>query len=215
MPVEPETGTRDKPKESSDLELLQGIARGHEESFRTLFGRWAPRLGRFLLQVTGSRETAEDLLQEAFLRILKAAPRFQPGGSVGSWMHRICANLAYSHWRRRRASPFPGRVDPSILAEVPASSLDSPERLRTRQAFRQDVRAAVQQLPENHRMVFLLKLDQNLTYEEIAAVLGCPAGTAKSRFHHAVRKLRHTLRDWSENHGAQPRRHRRSQEESR
>jgi RNA polymerase sigma-70 factor (ECF subfamily) len=180
--------------ERSDLELVQGIANGREESFRLLFRRWSPRLGRFLLQATGSRDIAEDLLQDAFLRILRAAPGFEPRGSVGAWMYRICANLAYSYWRRRKASPFSELRDPDAPPE-PAASIDI-ARDRERQAFERDARAALRRIPENHRLVFLLKVDQGLTYEDVAAILGCPVGTAKSRFHHAVRKLREELAAW-------------------
>lgn len=180
--------------EVSDLALIQGIAEGCEESFRLLVRRWSPRLGRFLLQATGSRDVAEDLLQDAFLRILRAAPSFEPRGSVAAWMYRICANLAYSHWRRRKASPFAELPDPDAPPE-PAAPIDI-ARDRERLAFERDARDALHRIPENYRLVFLLKVDQGLTYEDVAAILGCPVGTAKSRFHHAVRKLREELAAW-------------------
>lgn len=183
---------------SSDLELLRGTAAGCEESFRLLFRRWAPKLGRFLAHTTGSRETGEDLLQEAFLRILQAAPRFEPRGKVSSWMYRICANLAYSHWRRRRAAPVFEPWEWQTTAQPPAPIAEGPERTRMRRAIAHDAREALLEIPENQRMVFLLKVDQGLTYEQVAVVLQCPVGTAKSRFHHAVRKLRELLRDWDE-----------------
>jgi RNA polymerase sigma-70 factor (ECF subfamily) len=187
---------REEPQAPADLELIQGVARGSADSFRLLFRRWSPRLGRFLMQATGSRETAEDLLQEAFLRILRAAPRFTPRGEVGSWMYRICANLAYSHWRRIRSA----RSRSQGLAEslMGRARKKTPETHRALSAFGDDVRVALRDLPENQRMVFLLKVEQGLRYDEIASVLKCPVGTAKSRFHHAVRKLREALRDWEE-----------------
>lgn len=189
------------PETPSDLELIQGTAAGSEESFRLLFRRWSPRLGRFLIHATGSRETGEDLLQEAFLRILRAAPRFSPTGKVSSWMYRICANLAYSHWRRIRSSPlvYPGAYSAVVDGMADAvSGGEAPDRRRDGSAFVQEARVALMQLPENQRMVFLLKVEQGLRYEEIASVLHCPLGTAKSRFHHAVRKLQELLRHWDE-----------------
>jgi len=185
----------------SDCELLRQTAAGCESSFRILFRRWAPRLGRFLTQATGSRETAEDLLQEAFLRVLRGAPRYEARGAAGAWLYRICANLAYSHWRRRRASPIHGTWDPATLAQVAAPARAGPEQARLRAAMLGAARAAVQRLPENQRLVFLLKVDQGLTYERIAEVLGCPVGTAKSRFHHAVGHLREQLREWGHEGG--------------
>ncbi|MBU1701126.1 MAG: RNA polymerase sigma factor [Candidatus Eisenbacteria bacterium] len=182
-----------------DLALLQGVGRGCENSFRVLFRRWSPRLGRLLFQITGSRDVAEDLLQETFLRILKAAPQFKPGGSVVSWMYRICANLGYSYWRRRRSSPLlpPGHND--FIGDILAPNHESPDEKFLAGAFASDAQGAIRRLPPNQRMTFLLKIDQGLTYEEIALVLHCPTGTAKSRFHHAVRRLREELSAWDEN----------------
>jgi RNA polymerase sigma-70 factor (ECF subfamily) len=186
------------PADRSDEDLLQGIAEGCERSFRTFFGRWAPPLGRFLRRATGSAETAEDLLQEAFLRVFAAAPRFEPRGSVRAWVYRICANLAYSYWRRERASPIrlEGGNGPDLERRAPDSQ--SPEQEHLRRSFRHDAVAALARCPENHRIVFLLKIDQGMTYEQIAEILRCPVGTAKSRFHFAVRRLREELRDWDD-----------------
>ncbi len=207
----PDAQDRSEAIEPSDLELLRGVGRGHEESFRRLFRRWAPRLHRFLTHTCGSPETGEDLLQEAFLRILQAAPRFEERGTVRAWMYRISVNLAYSHWRRERSSPVPE----SALSGASCGDLEShasadrgtatPDRMRADRAFVQDVRGALRRLPENQRLVFLLKVDQGLSYEEIAAALRCPVGTAKTRFHHGVRKLRQALRDWDEDRPAHPR----------
>lgn len=188
-------------REPEDLELLHGIASGSEEAFRLFFERWSCRLGRFLTKATGSRQTGEDLLQEAFLRVLRAAPMFEPRGEVGAWVYRICANLAYSHWRSESRSPFrdvaaaDGRWgDHPIEAVSPRH--EEPEALRLRRRFSEQVAELVETLPSNQRMVFLMKVDQALTYEEIAAILRCPVGTAKSRFHHALCKLREGLHEW-------------------
>jgi len=190
--------TRPEEPHPSDARLLAGIARGEEEPFRILFKRWAPRLGRFLQGTTGSRETAEDLLQEAFLRILKAAPAFEPRGKAGSWMYRICANLAYSHWRRVRRARQAARDETGVCCDLLGSAGSDPQERHAGSSFAAHVEAALGRLPENQRMVFLLKVDQGLTYEEVARVLACPVGTTKSRFHHAVRKLRTDLKVWDE-----------------
>jgi RNA polymerase sigma-70 factor (ECF subfamily) len=199
MQGDPEKARANPSESPPDLELIRGTGAGSEECFRLLFRRWSPRLGRFLIQATGSREAGEDLLQEAFLRILRAAPRFSPRGKVSSWMYRICANLAYSHWRRIRSSPFAYAGFPEGFAETMSTRAeDAPDRERDRNAFVDDAQAALRRLPENQRMVFLLKVEQGLRYEEIASILQCPLGTAKSRFHHAVRKLRESLSEWDE-----------------
>lgn len=198
MPARHDAPAEKTDARASDADLIRAVAAGSAASFRILFQRWAPRLGRFLHQVTGSRETAEDLLQEAFVRILRAAPRFEPRGAAASWMYRICANLAYSHWRRRRASPVLEGWEADALPDLPAAERSGPEQYRIRRAIAEDARAALAAIPRNQRLVFLLKVDQGLTYEEVADVLQCPVGTAKSRFHHAVRKLQQLMRAWDD-----------------
>ena len=182
------------PGEPSDLELLRGMDQSPEECLRLLYRRWGPSLRRFLVRATGSAEAGEDLLQEAFLRILRSAGRFQAKGQVRSWMYRICANLAYSRWRRQ------GRVvlSPRAGAELPEDGARGPDSRRSRRLFMAELEEAVFQLPENQRMVFLLKADQGLTYREIASTLLCPEGTVKSRFHLAVMRLREALREWED-----------------
>lgn len=183
----------------SDAELIAGIARGSERAFRTFYRRWSPRLLPFLIGATGSREVAEDLLQEAFLRILKAAGSFQPTGKASAWIYRICTNLAYSYWRRQRNNPVvavPHLEEISTLRPAPAEA--GPESTHLQSAFVEDVRMALDALPPNQRMVFIMKANLGLTYDEVAAILRCPAGTVKSRFHHAVRKLRANLQSWAD-----------------
>jgi RNA polymerase sigma-70 factor (ECF subfamily) len=182
--------------EPDDAELLRGVAAGDERAFRLLFDRWSPRLGRFLTRIAGSREQGEDLLQEAFVRIVRAAPRFEPRGSVGAWMYRICANLAYSHWRRQRTRGPALTAEPGYLENLPAAREDQPGRRRLARAFVGDVARALEGLSRNHRIVFLLKVQEELTYAQIGEVMRCPEGTAKSRFHYAVRHLRAALREW-------------------
>ena len=153
--TEGQSGDTDGP---SDVDLLKGVAGNCEGAFHILFRRWAPRLARFLARATGSREAGEDLLQETFLRILRAAPRFEPRGNAGAWIYRISANLAYSYWRRERASPFARSrsADPPLEVMAPASQ--NPDSKRLRRAFHRDAISALARCPQNQRMVFLLKM---------------------------------------------------------
>jgi RNA polymerase sigma-70 factor (ECF subfamily) len=179
-----------------------------------------------MVRATGSRETGEDLLQEAFLRVLRAAARYTPEAPPGAWLYRICANLSYSFWRKESRAPRtvsalggrdgtdpPGSMDVDRLGGVAGVRAlpgwngpglgQSPEALRLRGRFARDLESALADLPVNQRMAFLLKAGQGLTYQDAAEVLGCPEGTVKSRFHHAVLRLRVTLREWEDGIGVE------------
>ncbi len=214
--------------EPDDVALIQAIGEGSEAAFRLLFARWGPPLGRFLVRATGSREAGEDLLQEAFLRVLRAASRFVPDAPPAAWLYRICANLSYSYWRKESRAPRAWSrltggygsasgagaragqaADAGDLGGAPeragSRTLPGPEALRMHGLFVRDLERALAGLPVNQRMAFLLKVEQGLTYEAAAEVLGCPVGTVKSRFHYAVLALRDALRGWEEGFSADAR----------
>lgn len=196
MPSPDQTNPRDT--RSNDEQLLARIAAGDERAFSELFRRWAPRLGTFILRATGCPDTTEDLVQEVFIRILRAAPRYESRGQVSAWIYRIAANLTYSYWRKRNRAGD-GSSGISALAErAVAPRRQAPDQLYERGRFTADLYTAVDKLPLNQRMAFLLKMDQGLTYAQVGEVLQCPEGTVKSRFHHALLKLRTGLRDWSQ-----------------
>ncbi len=182
--------------ESSDCELIQAIGQGDEQAFRSLYKRWSGRLLSFLSRTTGSVETAEELLQEAFIRILKAAPRYRPTGKASAWIYRICANLSYSYWRRELRSPLQPNSGKTAGIVAKASIASNPAQLMLRREFSLALERALRELSANHRLVFILKADHSLTYEEIARILQCPEGTVKSRFHYCVRRLRNELQEW-------------------
>jgi RNA polymerase sigma-70 factor (ECF subfamily) len=182
--------------EPPDEELLRGIAAGDEESFHLFFLRWAPPLAAFLRRAGGSREAAEDLLQETFLRVLRGAARFEPRGSPRGWLYRIASNLVYSRWRHERGQPV--SMDVSGRAIAAGSEHRTDEATGRARGLDRDLHRAVDALPANQRLVFLLKAGQGMSYDQIAEVLHCPPGTVKSRFHFAVQRLRQELREWDE-----------------
>ena len=83
-------------------------------------------------------------------------------------------------------------------------SPEDPSTRRERSEFARGLARAIENLPDNQRMAFLLKVEQGLTYEDVARVLACPVGTAKSRFHHAVLRLRAELSEWREGFAPAP-----------
>lgn len=177
-----------------DEELLRGIAAGDEEAFRVFFRRWAGPVEAFLRRAAGSRESGQDLLQETFVRVLTGAGRFEPRGSARAWMFRIAANLAYSRWRHERGQPV--AMDIAHPAMVAGLAVEDDEVAARESGIGRDIARAVAALPENQRVVFLLKAEAGLTYDEIGEAMCCPPGTAKSRFHFAVQRLRTELGEW-------------------
>jgi RNA polymerase sigma-70 factor (ECF subfamily) len=138
----------------------------------------------------GSREEAEDLGQETFLRVCRQAPRYRPTGQFRSWLFRIAGNLARSRLRRRRILDWvrfePGRHDVAA-AEEPA------DRRLEREEQRRAVRAALARLPDRQRQAILLRRYEGLSHREIASALNTTVPAVESLLHRALVALKKDL----------------------
>jgi len=172
-------------------ELIRQIAAGDERAFAELYETLGPTVFTYLVRVTRDQAAAEDLLQEVFLTVWKDANRFRGDASVKVWMLRIAHHKAVSWWRRQRPMVnlnLDQLVEPGDGMEEAALVAWEHDRLI----------AALQQLAPKQRETIELVFGQQLSYTEVAAVLGCPVGTVKSRVSYALRALRHLLRDLRE-----------------
>lgn len=176
----------------SDRELMERIVRGESDSFATLYGRYERPLFNFLLRVTRHRALAEDLLQETFTRVWRAARTWDPGrGPARAWMYKIALNAARSELARKvhRTPHVPlndgGRevVDETSSEGRLAARIDITDQARA-------ISEALDTLPDFMKEVVVLRCQQQLSFAEISRVTGAPEGTLKSRFHRAVAALR-------------------------
>jgi RNA polymerase sigma-70 factor (ECF subfamily) len=142
---------------------------------------------------------AEDLVQETCFRAVKAIESLRPGSNAKSWLFTILRNIWLNQVRQRRTAPkiVELNVDESTLGLAVEASKD-PHALYVSKVERDQVRQAIQQLPEEFREIIVLREYEELSYQEIATLLDCPAGTVMSRLGRARSKLRsllsHTLR---------------------
>ena len=149
-----------------DDALVEATGRGDRAAFRTLVERWAPRVRSFLHRALGSRDDAEDLTQETFLRVYRAAPRYQALGHFPAWLFRIAGNLARAQLRRRRLVALvlgePAERPDEALDALPAPRGFDPERPVHADEIRRAVAAALSRLPVRQRLAVLLRY-----YEEM------------------------------------------------
>lgn len=138
--------------------------------------------------MVGCHATAEDLVQETMLRVHQHIGSYREGGSFRAWVYRIATNAALSELRRRRYRRADALGSEALAA--PDRAVADPGDQMDRRRREQTVDAALGALPDEQRVVILLRVRMGLRIAEIAAVVGVPEGTIKSRLHHAVRKLR-------------------------
>lgn len=163
---------------------------GDPRAFTELVRLFEARLLNFIDRMIGDRERAEDLVQEAFIRVHRHLHRYDPARKFSTWLYTIASNLARNELRDRARKPLAllEASRPLHLADEPVDLPDSsaaPDLLFERRELRTLVERTVAALPPHHREVFLLRELQGRSYEEIAAMTGAHLGTVKSRLNRA------------------------------
>jgi RNA polymerase sigma factor (sigma-70 family) len=180
----------------SDEELMAGLVKGQTAMFEDLVRRYEPRLFGFICRLTANEADAADLFQETFLRVYTKAHDFQGKGSFRSWLYAIAANLCRSHATRHvRLVP----TDPEDLPDLPNEG-PLPDAALASEAIGRRIAAAIAILPAEQREVFVLKAYEELSYPEIADLLGRPVATVKSQMRYALEKMRALLHDLAQVH---------------
>lgn len=176
--------------EPDDDGLMQRIATRDEDAFRLLVLRWQQPVFAFLWHMLRSREEAEDLTQDVFLKVLDQAPRYRPEGKFRSWLLRIAANRARSSLRRRKVLRWVS-FDPD-LHDRPRIGDDASAQLERDQTT-QRVQEAIGRLPQRQREAVVLRRYHELSYEEIAVALDATLPAVESLLQRAAANLRQDL----------------------
>ncbi|MHC4607652.1 MAG: RNA polymerase sigma factor [Planctomycetota bacterium] len=167
-----------------ETNLMLAVKRGSRDAFEELYRLFSRPLANFLYRLCWDAQAVDDLVQEVFLRVWRAAPRWEPRAKVSTWIFRIAHNLWIKQASKRREQALGD-------APVPAR----PEESSGRSEMREAVRRAVDSLPAGEREVLILAEYNGFRYPEIAQILDIPVGTVKSRMFHALRRLREALKD--------------------
>ena len=176
----------------ADEELMQIVRRGDADAFAVVYGRHAASAFSLAYRMIGSRATAEDVTQEAFLSAWRSGASYDRGrGSVRTWLLGIVHNRAIDAMRRGKVRDFQRADD-----EAAAERLESGERTDTEVARRQEaetIRAAIDTLPSDQSRVIELAYFGGFTHTEIAEMIKAPVGTVKGRMRLGLKKLRDEL----------------------
>lgn len=183
---------------ADDVSLVAALRRGEDRAFEAIMRRYNQRLFRVARSILRNEAEAEDAVQESWLRAFTHLERLQDPARLGGWLARIAANEALDRLRRRSHLPLDEEHPITPEAEiVPESAVvfQTPEFEKRRSEARALIERAVDSLPENFRVVFVLRAIEELSVEETARVLSIPPDTVKTRFHRAKKLLRGDLKE--------------------
>ncbi|HEU4669679.1 MAG TPA: RNA polymerase sigma factor [Dyella sp.] len=175
-----------------DARLMLAYARGDLAAFDVLYANHRGPLYRFVLRSVRDRALADELFQDTWSRVIAARERYQPQARFRTWLLQIAHHLVIDSHRRRRPQAD-GEEAEIALAVHPAPEREQPEQALSEFEQRRRLQLAIGQLPDEQRSAILLRLENDLSLEEIADVTGVGRETVKSRLRYAMTRLRDVL----------------------
>ena len=179
---------------ASDVELIHRVQSGETEAFDELMKRYAASVYKVTYSLTRNHADADDMSQETFIRAYRAIGRFDEHYQFYTWVRRIAVNLCFNHLKRGkkfRFVPLPmsdGEVESADIADPRPPAADS--------ELRRDLDQALVKLPPDQRAVFVLRVNEEMSYDEISKALSIPVGTVMSRLNRARERLRDLLKEY-------------------
>lgn len=178
---------------SSESELLvDRCQRGDREAFDRLMALHVDKVFALAWSVLRNREDAVDATQEVFIKLHGALPRLRPSDNLSAWLYRVCLNHCID--RKRRVKPNQLDLTDEDWDRLQGSERDRPEVRAEQSETGRIIRAAIDELPERQRLVFILRHYKLLSIDEIGEAIGCSSGAVKAHLSRATGKLRDKLK---------------------
>jgi RNA polymerase sigma-70 factor (ECF subfamily) len=191
--------------DEADEDLMVQYQQGEVRAFEILLGRHRKPVFNFILRYVGDKETAEDLLQETFMRVIKGADAYKRQAKFTTWLYTIARNLCVDQTRRRKHrrhasldAPMSASEDSGTLLDVLPGSEMASDRKSVNKQLHETMQRAIGSLSEEQREVFLMREFLDMPFKQIAEVVGVPENTVKSRMRYALEKLRLELDEYKD-----------------
>jgi RNA polymerase sigma-70 factor (ECF subfamily) len=199
------SGVPKRALDSPDETLMLRYQQGDRSAFAQLVRRHQTALFNFALRQVRAPQVAEDIVQEAFVRVVQNATDFKHEARFTTWIYTITRNLCIDHLRKRALRKHPSldesrgeEGDGPTLGEQTADPKASVEREATGTELKERIVRAVDTLPDEQREVFLMREVANLPFKEIAEITGVPENTVKSRMRYALERLQEALAEYED-----------------
>ena len=177
--------------------IIRRAQKGDAAAFESIYRIYSRRVYALCLRMIGNPTEAEDLTQEAFLRVFCRIQTFRGESAFSTWLHRLAINVVLMHLRKKKFTAVSLDETPRLNEEgaAAASEVGGPDVMLAGLIDRVNLKRAVQQLPTAHKMVFVLHDIQGYKHQEIAEIMDSTVGTSKGRLHRARLRLRDLLRE--------------------
>ena len=181
-------------EEQADVGLIADCQQGDSRAFRKVFEIYRDRVYALCRNMAGNEEDAEDLTQESFVWAFKNIGSFRAESAFGTWLYRIASNRCLGELRKRK----PRFQSVEVMEEQNVVALTAtgpdPEQQLVRKEMVQRVEAAVAELPESQRLIFVMGTQMGMRYREVGEIVGCSEDAVKVRIHRARKRVRDAIK---------------------
>ncbi len=177
--------------DSNVEQIVKRAQDGDNEAFEHLFKRFGRPLYGTIARIVGDKDSAQELLQDVFLKIYRKLSSFDHRSSFYTWAYRIAVNMSLNHLKSQ-SSRRETQLEPSQWESIPSTASGDRDAVFLQEA----ARAAIQKVPPKQRAVLVMRIYDGMDYATVARTLGCSEGAAKANFHFAMQKLREYLKDY-------------------
>ncbi len=184
-----------------DVQLMLSFQQGDKAAFEALLRKYFPRLLNFIYRFVGTREIAEDITQEVFIKVYKSGSYYQPQSKFQTWVYTIAKNMSLNELRRNRKgmvsldAPFDTGKN-EMQRQMADTETLGPDQAMVQKEKVTAIRKAINSLPENQRLAVLLRRYDKFSYEQIAQTMGTSEKAVKSLLNRAKENLRTKLVKW-------------------
>jgi len=172
----------------NEYELFQQLTSGDEKAFEQIFHHYFPFIVSFVLKITHTQHTAEEIAQEAFLRLWQRREEFQQISNVRAWLYRVSANLAFDHLKKEANHNQLIR----FYCQRPGD-YDDTEKMFDLKQSKAIIADVVNHLPEQQKMAYRLSREEGLNHQEIADKMNISANTVKNHITKALQKIKQAI----------------------
>lgn len=184
------------PSVDPDHQLISRVARGDEAAFLELLSKYKTPVHAFVYRMLNDAEETDDVAQEVFIRVYRTADLYQPRAKFTTWLFAIANNLATDRLRKRARHPTIGGDEAQSRIDRALDSRDNPSQSLQHEEQAVAVQGAIEQLPIDQRAALILAEYEELSYAEIADVMGSSVKSVESRIYRAKEFLRKKLARW-------------------
>jgi len=189
------------PREEDDYALIAECCAGNTQAFNELVLRYQTSVSILATRLLGSPHEAEDITQDAFLRVYERIEEFRGEAKFSTWLYRICYNLCLDNLKRKKSDPIADIGDKTLPEELAVPRSELPDQMLIRKEQQHLVEQALTHVTQEFRQVIVLHHTTPLSYEEIAELLGLPVGTVRSRLHRGREEVKEHLRPYLQDGG--------------